>query len=304
MNDILNKYYNLDVIGIIKVTNKLYRIKTKDNKYYGFKHLDDNNESIFAFLCMLNLHSFCIPIKNNVGTYITKVNNDYFYLMNWYEEELILAKEIKLKFYIEELTKLHSLSSYDTKINKGYFEEIFIELEKMIDEEENDINVYLSLIEKKEYKSPSEWLFLMNNNIFLNSINKSKEHLNNFKKLVKDMDTIRVSLNYINFDFSNILIKEKKILGIEKMKSAPIVYDLKDLFDKSYNLSIDFIMYIKMYLKEFELMEYEKEWLLTMVYIPFIDNNKKNEIDNIMELSKIIYRINRSIDLEKILFNK
>lgn len=304
MNNILKKLYDLDVIGVIKVTNKVYRIKTKDNKHYGLKHLDDNNESVFAFLCILNISSFCIPIKNNEGNYITKINDENFYLMPWYDDEMLLAKEIKLRFYIEELIKLHNYSSYDTKINTGYFEDIFLELEKMIIEEENDINTYLSMIEKKEYKSPSEWLFLLNNNKFYAAINKSKDHLNKFRELVKEMDTIRVSLNYLNFNFDNILVKDKKIIGIEKIKSAPIIYDIKDLFDKSYNLSIDFIMYIKMYLKENSLLDYEKEWLLTMTSIPFIDYSNHNEIGNIIDLSKIIYRINRSDDLEKILFNK
>ena len=128
--------------------------------------------------------------------------------------------------------------------------------------------------------------------------------MDRFRELVKKMDTIRVSLNYLNFNFDNILVKDKKIIGIEKIKSAPIVYDIKDLFDKSYNLSIDFIMYIKMYLKENNLLDYEKEWLLTMTSIPFIDYSNHNEIGNIIDLSKIIYRINRSDDLEKILFNK
>ena len=127
MNNTLKENYDLEFIGIIKVTNKIYRIKTKDNKYYCFKHLDDNNESIFAHVCILNLSAFCLPIKNNKGNYITKVNDDYFYLLKWYENEMVLAKEIKLKFYIDELINLHKVSSYDMKINKGYFEEIFID---------------------------------------------------------------------------------------------------------------------------------------------------------------------------------
>lgn len=304
MNELLQKFYNLDVIGIIKVTNKLYRIKTKDNNYYGLKHLENNNESIFAHLCILGISSFCLPIKNTNGEYISKINDEYFYLMNWYDDEMILAKEIRLKFYIEELIKLHLESSYEIKINTGYFEEIFIELEKMIDEEENDINYFLTNIEKLEYKSPSEWLFLLNNNRFRTAIDKSRTHLKKFKGLIKNLDTMRVSLNYMNFDFSNILVKDKKILGIEKMSIAPIVYDIKDLFDKSYNLSIDIIMYLKMYFKEIKLLDYEKEWLLSMLSIPFIDYNSKHEIDQIIDLTRTIYRLNREEDLEKILNEK
>ena len=304
MNNYLKEYYNLDVLGIIKITKKLYRIKTKDNKYYAFKYIDDINEGVFAHLSILDIDSFCLPIKNINGNYISKIDNDSFILLDWYDDELILAKELRLKFYFEELIKLHQISSYETKINKGYFEDIFLELEKKIDEEENDINYLLINIEKKEYKSPSEWLFLLNNIKFREALEKARKHLNKFKELVKDIDTIKVSLNYLNFDFSNVFIKDKKIIGIEKMKQTPIVYDVIDIFDKSYNLSIDIIMYLRLYFNEISLLDFEKEWLLAMVQIPFIEINNKNEIDQIIEFSKTLYRLNRCLDLEKLLNNK
>ena len=304
MNNYLKEYYNLDVLGIIKITKKLYRIKTKDNKYYAFKYIDDINEGVFAHLSILDIDSFCLPIKNINGNYISKIDNDSFILLDWYDDELILAKELRLKFYFEELIKLHQISSYETKINKGYFEDIFLELEKKIDEEENDINYLLINIEKKEYKSPSEWLFLLNNIKFREALEKARKHLNKFKELVKDIDTIKVSLNYLNFDFSNVFIKDKKIIGIEKMKQTPIVYDVIDIFDKSYNLSIDIIMYLRLYFNEISLLDFEKEWLLAMIQIPFIEINNKNEIDQIIEFSKTLYRLNRCLDLEKLLNNK
>lgn len=304
MNNYLKEYYNLDVLGIIKITKKLYRIKTKDNKYYAFKYIDNISEGVFAHLSILDIDSFCLPIKNINGNYISKIDNDSFILLDWYDDELILAKELRLKFYFEELIKLHQISSYETKINKGYFEDIFLELEKKIDEEENDINYLLINIEKKEYKSPSEWLFLLNNIKFREALEKARKHLNKFKELVKDIDTIKVSLNYLNFDFSNVFIKDKKIIGIEKMKQTPIVYDVIDIFDKSYNLSIDIIMYLRLYFNEIRLLDFEKEWLLAMVQIPFIEINNKNEIDQIIEFSKTLYRLNRCLDLEKLLNNK
>ena len=141
MNNKLLELYNIDVLGIIKITPKLYRIKTKENKYYAFKHIDEINESIFAHLSILEINSFCLPIKNIYGNYISKINNDSFILLNWYDDEMILAKEIRLKFFVEELINLHKISSYETKINTGYFDEIFLELEKKIDEEEKNFNV-------------------------------------------------------------------------------------------------------------------------------------------------------------------
>ena len=301
LNEAILDNYNLEVIGIIKVSSKVYRIKTKDNKYYCLKHRENNDESIFAHLSILNINSFSLPLKNNFGKYITDINNEYFYLLNWYEEENILAKEVRLNFFIEELINLHTVSMYENKINKGYFDDIFLKLEQIIIEEENDINHSLDRVEKLEYKSPSEWLFLLNNQRFKEAINNARNHLLKFRKSIEDLELIRVSINYLNFDFTNILVKDKKIIGIDNMKICPIIYEIKELFDKSYHLSIDILMYLKTYFNKIKLLEYEKEWLLTLVSIPFINYEPKEEIDEIIDLTKTIYHLNRGKELEKIL---
>lgn len=301
MNKIIKDNYDLDIIGVIKITDKVYRLKTKENKYFCLKYIENNDESIFAHLSLINLSSFSIPIKNKNKTYITNINDQYYFLTPWYEDEMLQVKEISLKFFFDELIKLHKKSMYDSKINKGYFEEIFLKLEKEINEEEIELNDYLSNIEKLEYKSPSEWLFIMNNNRFKEAINKSKEYLSKFKESIKELDTIRVSLVYLNFDFTNILVKEEKMIGIEKIKLAPFIFDIKDLFDKSYNLSIDILMYFKLYFKEIKLLDYEKYWLLSLLSLPLIDYSYKKEIDKIINISKINYHINRSFEIEKLI---
>ena len=157
MNNLIKENYNLDAIGIIKITNKVYRIKTKDNKFYCLKYIENDNEGMFGNLSLLNIDTFIIPYLNKYGRYISSFNEDYFYLVDWYNDESVLAKEIRMKFFINELIKLHELSLYNLKINKGHYEDIFIDLEKNIDEELKDLDFYLDKIEKKEYKSPSEW---------------------------------------------------------------------------------------------------------------------------------------------------
>lgn len=301
MNNIIKDNYDLDVIGIIKVSEKVYRLKTRDNKYYCLKHLEDNNESVFAHLGLLNINSFIHPIKSKNNENIIEINGEYFYLSHWYNDEMLLVKEIRLKFFFEELIKLHKESMYDHKINKGYFEEITLVLEKAIDDEEKEFENYISYIEKLEYKSPSEWLFIMNNNQFKSAISKARNYLIKFKESIKEIDIIRVSLVYLNFDFSNILVKDKKILGIEKMKISPFIYDIKDIFDKSYNLSIDIMMFIKMYFNEVKLYDYEKNWLMAILSIPLIDYSITDEIDKIINISKINYHINRTNEIESLI---
>ena len=184
MNDFIKNYYSIDVVGIIKITEKVFRIKSKGNKYYSLKFINDDYENIFSNLSLIELTSFVIPYLNKYGTYISNFNNKNCYLLDWYNDETILVKEMRMKFFIEEIIKLHNKSLYNININKGHFEDIFLDLEKSIIEEEKDLEYYLEKIEKKEYKSPSEWLFLLNNNRFKYALDKSKGYLRNFKECV------------------------------------------------------------------------------------------------------------------------
>lgn len=301
MNNIINEYYSLDVVGIIKITEKVYRIKSKDNKYFCLKYIDKNYEGIFSNLSLLNLDSFIIPYLNKYNSYITLYENNYFYIVDWYNDETVLVKEMRMKFFIDEIIKLHKASLYNLNINRGHFEDIFLELEKSIIEEESDLEYYLSKIEKKEYKSPSEWLFLLNNNRFKNALNKARDYLNKLKENIKELSEFRLCLNYLNFDFNNIIIKQKKIIGIEKIKKGSLVNDLFDIFEKSFNNSIDVTLYFKYYFDEIKLLDYEKYWFLVLIFIPQIEYINIDEIDKIIEITKIIYKINVSESIEKIL---
>lgn len=304
MNDFIKNYYSIDVVGIIKITEKVFRIKSKDNKYYSLKFINDDYENIFSNLSLIELTSFVIPYLNKYGTYISNFNNKNCYLLDWYNDETILVKEMRMKFFIEEIIKLHNKSLYNININKGHFEDIFLDLEKSIIEEEKDLEYYLEKIEKKEYKSPSEWLFLLNNNRFKYALDKSKGYLKNFKECVKDLTEFRLCLNYLNFSFNNIIIKYKKIIGIEKIKKGSLINDLFDIFNKSFSNSIDITIYFKYYFNEIKLLEYEKYWLLILIFIPQIEYRNIDEISKIVEITKIIYKINVCESIEKILIEK
>ena len=301
MNNILNEFYSINVVGIIKVTDKVYRIKTKDNRYYCLKFIDEDYEGIFSNLSLLDLNSFVIPYLNKYNSYISIYEEKKFYLIDWYNDEPYLVKEMRMKFFVDEIIKLHSKSLYNLNINKGHFEDIFIELERSILEEENDLEYYLKNIEKKEYKSPSEWLFLLNNNRFKEVLNKTRNYLKLFKESIKELSEFRLCLNYLNFDFNNIIIKHKKIIGIEKIKKGSLVNDLFDIFDKSFSNSVDVTIYIKHYFNEIKLLDYEKYWLLILIFIPQIEYSNNDEITKIIDITKIIYKINVSESIEKIL---
>lgn len=305
MKNIIENHYDIKCIAFIKISNKVFRIKS-DKQDYILKYVDNNiNDSVFAHLAVLKNNRFIIPLKNKIGTYLTKYNDDYqFYITKWYEDEIVLAKDLRLKYYLDTLALLHNESSYTTKVNQGYFEESIEELESLINDSKIEIDNYLKIIEKSDFRSPVEWLYLMNNNRIFSSIEKAKEHLKKYKELVKEKNVLRVSITYQNFDYDNIIVKENLIVGSEKCSVAPPLFDIKDLFDKSFDNSMNLSSFLNDYIRKFKLLDYEIEWLMILIFLPILDLTGINEIEKIVNFIKTMHHISCAFELEELFYEK
>lgn len=302
MKNLIASLYNINVTAFLKITPKVYRLKATGADYC-LKYIENNNcESTFARLAISNCNLFAIPIKSLYGSYICQSKDGYyFYMMPWYSDEINLSKDVKLRFYLSSLAKLHQTSVYQTRVNKGYFEDAYEYIEKLLDEAKSDIDSMIGSIEKMDYRSPVQWLYLINNQRFYQSIEKSRRCLEHFKSLVNEKNVIRVTLTYQNFDYSNIIVKEGKIIGPEKFTIAPPLFDLKDIFDKSFESSIDITTFLDEYLKNFKLLDYEKEWLLALISLPVFDFRGNGEVEKIVNLTRTIYHLQCAEEVENIL---
>lgn len=304
MKKVIEELYGIEIKVLIKINKSVYRIKTNE-KDYVLKYLESNEiETVYARLSMLNIKSFSLPIRNIHNRFISENNDLYFEVSEYYDDETILAKDIRLKYFLEKLSLLHNKSQYYMKINEGFFDESYNFIISLLDEAKMKLEDHLFKIEALDYKSPSEWLFLLNNQLFLKSIEDAKTHAEKFKELAKNKGQLRVTLVYQNFDYSHILVKSEKIIGTQKITIAPPIYDIKYLFDYSFVGAIDLTGFIQEYLKSFELMDYEKEWLLALLFIPnfnFKVLENYNEIDAIVSITKSIQHFHNAIELSSLL---
>ena len=74
-----------------------------------------------------------------------------------------------------------------------------------------------------------------------------------------------------------------------------------DLYIKSFKNSIDITLYFKKYFDKISLLNYEKYWFLSLIFIPQIEYKNIDEIGKIIEITSLIYQLNISEELEKIL---
>lgn len=292
MNNKLKTLYNINSESLVKYTNKVYKVKDDQNKEYCLKYVDNltSNNLIDKIETLKLTDCFIMPIKTCIRSPLGNIDNQYFYLTDWISNETSESKDLKIKYYLLQLGKLHALTSYTLNVTVSYFNEIALRLEEDIAEVYQKYEHLVYIIERKEYKSPFEWYFIEHFKDLVASLDNSKTHVNKFKELVKDKSTIRQVIIQQNFSYDHIFISKNKIIANDKMTLASPIMDLKSLFERIDYGDIDISFMLEEYFKNMRLDDYEIEWLLAILYIPLDLKITSNDFTNLTSLMKILFR--------------
>lgn len=297
MKSIIKELYQIDVSSFIKVTDKVYKIKTEKEEFV-LKYINQNNiESILEKLKIIKIDFFVYPLKNIYGRYVSNFETVNFIVLPWIEEHTSMMKDLKLKFFLNSIAELHNKSFYTAKVNEKFLKETYDFIANKIDTISEYIESYIGKIERLEYKSPSQWIFLLNYPMYIDSINKANKYLESFKEKSETKTSVRLAITYNDFDYSHILIKNQKIVGIENVEITSPIYDVFYTFSCLNEMNVDTKMYYEEYFNKFILDDYEKDWLLSLLFIPKISNLSLDETENIMEVTNSLNYIKNSNDI-------
>lgn len=304
MKETIKELYNIEALTFIRVSNRVYRIKT-DGKDYALKYIEQNGlENVIEKLKIIKINAFVYPLKNIYNKYVSSFEEVNFIILPWIEEDNALMKDLKLKFFLSSLSELHNKSFYTIKVNESFFDETYDFIAAKIDKTADLIENYMESIERLDYKSPSQWLFLLNYPLYVEAISKANKALEDFKEKSESKTSIRMAFTYNDFDYKHIVLKEEKILGIENIELAPPIYDVFYTFTSLNEISVDIKMYYEKYFKSFILDDYEKDWLLSLLYIPRIDNLSMDEVKNIEEVTSSLNYLKNSEEIAGIIMDK
>ena len=292
----LEELYNIEITSIIKLTQKTYKIITSREEFILKEHENTSLESIYSRLRIINLDLYVLPLKSTKEHYIVDINDKYYSLSPYYEDEEILAKDIRLSFYIKSLATLHDSSSYPLKVNDGFFQESIAYLDTQVSKVKQELLSRIERVEHESYHSPSDWYFLMNYPILFNAIKEADRYITLLEEDWKSSSNIHLSLTYQNFNYDHILVKNRKIVSLDKMALAPSIYDLVDLYNKAYELKIDLSYLVDQYLEIHKLENYEQNWLLAFLFIPRLERSE-NDLEDIQNLYKTLSMIKISEEI-------
>ena len=287
----IDNAYSLNVVSIIKKTDKVYEIVDENDNYLLKRYDNRLLENIFSRLSLINMSEFLIPLRTKNNRFFIKIDDKEYCLFKKYYEEDIETKDIKLNYYINALGSLHKRTFYKMKSSDGYLKETILFLDKKREEIKEDILFRISSIERLPYISPNDWFFYMNYMRLYDALRESERFTSLLEEETSNINTVRLSLTYQNFSYDHILPKENIIVSIDKMAYGSLVYDLIDLIEKTYNEDIDISSILSRYESINELEIYEKYYLLAYLYIPSY-KREANAIDDIYQLSLTFERLN------------
>lgn len=289
MKQVLFDYYGIDVIGIIKLSSHVYKIKTVEEQYVVKIVENKNIEKIYEYIEILHLNCFVKIYLNKNNELITEYNHKYLYLMPYIDNSQGLLKEMKVKFYFETLAYLHINSFYYTKINQDYFLTLNHDIEKIIHEREVYYEQLIQNYETILYRSPSQWMLVLNYYRIYESLSCARNYLNLYIEKTKSFTQVRVCLTYKHFDYNHISLKERMLISLDNMSIDLPIYDLFNMYQRIPDILFDLDCFSQYYFSKVDFSEEEKLLLCCLMSIVPIIYYEEDEIENIIKLSRLLY---------------
>lgn len=289
MKYVILKNYDLHVIGEIKLSSHVFKLKCHEG-YFVVKITSQKSlQNMYDLVETLNLSCFVHIIPNLHHEYLTIYQHQYLYLMPFIESGSQHLKEMKIQFYFETLAYLHEHSFYDMKVNLQYFHTLEKDVLKVINERFQYYEKMIESYENEVYRSPSQWMLVMNYYRIYDALALAKQYLSQYMNCIQECHSIRICLTYKNFDYQHISLKHKCLISLDYMEMDLPIYDIFDMYQKIPDILFDLDCLSQSYLKKFELRKEEKLLLCCLMNIVPIIQFEHDEIDNIIKLSRLLY---------------
>ena len=289
MKDVILKNYDLHVIGEIKLSSHVFKLKCHEG-YFVVKITSQKSlQNMYDLVETLNLSCFVHIIPNLHHEYLTIYQHQYLYLMPFIESGSQHLKEMKIQFYFETLAYLHEHSFYDMKVNQQYFHTLEKDVLKVINERFQYYEKMIESYENEVYRSPSQWMLVMNYYRIYDALALAKQYLSQYMNCIQECHSIRICLTYKNFDYQHISLKHKCLISLDYLEMDLPIYDIFDMYQKIPDILFDLDCLSQSYLKKFELRKEEKLLLCCLMNIVPIIQFGHDEIDNIIKLSRLLY---------------
>ena len=245
------------IVKKITIKNKVIIVESNNNKLV-IKKRNNNLENLFEYLKSRNFVYFPqIIYRSN--------NYDIYEYINNVETPI----EQKGTDIIRLTANLHKRTTFYKDVDEDYYKEIYENILNRINYLENYYNDIAEIIEKEEFMSPSQYLFIRNiSEIFL-SLNYAKYSISEWYKIIDEKKRVRIVNLHNNLELEHLLINDKQpfLISWDKSKKDICIYDLLVFYQKYY-FKLDFCDLLKNYELIYPFTADEKRLFFCLISIP------------------------------------
>ena len=264
------------------------RIIDTGNDKFVIKKRDKDLENLFKYLSSRGFNYF--------PNILYKTDN---YDVYKYIEGVNLPREEEAIDIVKLLSILHNKTTFYKDIDDDSYKEIYEDVIDRIDYLYNYYDDFANIIEREEFMSPSNYLFIRNISKIFQALNYSRINIDKWYNLIKSKKRVRIVNLHNNVSLDHYLLAAKPYLISWRLskKDMPI-YDIINFYKKYYN-ELDFSELLRIYEVNYPLLKEEKILLFCLLSIPSKLEFTDNEYDMCLKVSRFyeyIYSSEKLID--------
>lgn len=243
-----------------------------------------------------------VPIYPTMdGRYAVLYERDLYYLMPWLPNEIRENRNERHTQLFRELARLHTISSKEINVKKEERTEHFEKTIQQLEKNEEFLDGFIEVCEKKTYMSPFELLYCLYFNEIVQALRFSKAKFEEWYENTKDQEKARMVINHGKVSSEHFLYDEKGygyFTNFEEARFGSPIQDLLPFLSRTLKTrpkrNDECVDWVSHYLKYFPFKQDEKLLFLSYLAYPIpliqaIENyyrkgHKRNELKFVRQL--------------------
>lgn len=241
-------------------------MKNKITLKKSVKIIDDRYVIKKKKASLKNTYHYLLSRSFDYFPQIIDEDDDYFYYE--YIPDTEEPREGKIIDLITILAVLHSKTTIYKEVDLDYYKALYEDINNQIDNAYNYYNKLMDMIDNEIYMSPANYLIARNITIVYESLNYTKERIDEWYQLIENKRQVRVTMIHNNLSLDHYLKNDKPyLISWDKAKTDMPIYDLVSLY-KNNCLDFEFSDLLKIYLNKYPLSDEEMLLFLILISIP------------------------------------
>lgn len=238
-------------------------------------------------------------LKSRNFNYFPKILNsrDDEYEITEYQEQIEMPEEQKTLDMIELVSLLHLKTTYYKEVDHDEYKKIYEDLLNNVEYLYSYYIDIINIIESRVYMSPSEYLLARNITKIFNVLSDINNEIKDWYKMVENKKKERLAVLHNNLRNDHFIKNDNSyLISWDKSKIDFPIFDLYKFYLNNENY--DFLEILKLYEKNYPLLEDEKKLLFILIKMPPLLEVEGNEYIKTIKIRKILNNLDRVSRIE------